>query len=99
MGTKGMLVTCKRCGKTVFLKLIGKTDFDGGYSSADKFEATPPGWELRHVPQVLTQLCPTCDAEFTKICNTFMEKKPLSEDLWLFDLDDDRETCGLLEED
>ena len=96
---KGKLLTCQRCGKSVFLKLIGKNHYDGGYTVTDKHEPRPSGWETYSIPKVYTDLCPTCGAEFERLCKAFMEEKTPAPAPWLWELDDDRETCGLLEED
>lgn len=71
---KGELVTCDRCGKNVFLKLIGKDYYDGGYSSADKFEEMPKGWK-RTCVEVYRWLCPECSEAWEELCIAFMERE------------------------
>lgn len=41
---KGKLITCDRCGRTVFLKCLGKGVADGGYTTWDKYEELPKEW-------------------------------------------------------
>lgn len=42
----GKLLSCDRCGETVFLKWEGMSEFDGGYSKIQHFEKTPEGWGI-----------------------------------------------------
>lgn len=69
---KGLLKTCDRCGAQIFLKLTGKQDFDGGYSSRDTFEAEPAGWEYERVAGTHRHLCPACAEEWEKLGRDFM---------------------------
>lgn len=69
---KGCLLTCDRCGKNVFLALLGKDYYDGGYSSSDKFEKYPEGWKYLSIG-TYTTLCPECYAEWERILKAFME--------------------------
>lgn len=78
MGTqKGMITTCERCPASVFSPLIGKEYFDGGYSSADKFEPLPDGWARTQVKGVYTYLCPACADLWYRLGQAFMERKPI----------------------
>ncbi len=72
--TKGKLIECDKCGEKVFLKLIGKDYYDGGYSSQDKFEEMPENWLYRALP-LYCYLCPTCNREITKILKEFWGEK------------------------
>lgn len=69
---KGLLVTCDRCGKTTFRKYIGKGETDGGYTTWDKFEATPDGW--KYSDDLGSWLCPKCNTEYEKIKEEFKSK-------------------------
>ena len=64
----GKLVSCDRCGDTVFLKCIGEKELDGGYTRYNTFEAMPTGWEY-HVE--VGRLCPTCNEEWNNLVATF----------------------------
>ena len=66
---KGKLLTCDRCGKTVFLEFLGNNYSDGGYTVNEKFEAAPEGWENHYE---IGHLCPTCNAEYKQIRQHFM---------------------------
>ena len=69
---KGLLKTCDRCGAQVFLKLLGTEHFDGGYSTRDKFEDTPTGWEYERVAGTSRVLCPGCSEEWERLGRDFM---------------------------
>ena len=71
---KGKLITCNRCGETVFVKLIGKDYFDGGYSSRDKFEEPPEGWQTWICIEQYTCLCPECYKEWQEVRKKFFAK-------------------------
>jgi hypothetical protein len=62
----GQLVTCDRCGATVFRRCVGAGEADGGFTRWDKFEPLPPGWELVAVPNgegtAHLRVCPSCSA-------------------------------------
>lgn len=67
---KGELLTCDRCGETIFLKYLGKGDADGGYTTWDKYEnAEGWGYEVRY------NLCPKCMEEYKEMINDFFGKK------------------------
>ena len=63
MGVKGMLETCARCDKTIFLKHIETCSSDGGYSKWDKFEQLPEEWS-HHTG--FGCLCPDCTSLLKK---------------------------------
>lgn len=67
---KGLLQTCDRCGANLFRALIGKNEFDGGYTVLEKYEPDPDGWNY-HTETGL--LCPACNAEYTEMIIAFME--------------------------
>lgn len=66
----GKLVTCDRCGETVFLKVTGEKVADGGFTRWNTFEAFPEGWEWHHEPG---RLCPKCNEEYKKLLKDFLE--------------------------
>lgn len=68
----GKMITCDRCGETVFLKCIGEGETDGGYTRWNKFEAAPEGWAY-HLD--VGRLCPKCDSLYTGIIKSFMNKE------------------------
>ena len=66
----GKMITCDRCGETIFLRWEGMSEFDGGYSKIQHFEKTPEGWGS---VVGLGQLCPECHEEYDKLIKDFME--------------------------
>ena len=68
---KGQLVICDRCRKRLFLKYIGTEKTDGGYTTWDKFEKLPEGWNTHDETGLL---CPNCDNEFNRLLEGFMLK-------------------------
>ena len=68
---KGRLVTCDRCGETIFSKTTGDGDADGGYTRWNKFEPLPRGWTLHNGKD----LCPSCANEWNKIETEFLKRK------------------------
>ena len=76
MGSKkGKLLTCDRCGATVFLALEGQNYYDGGYTVTDKFEKAPEGWKAWTVVDVYRTLCPECYSLWLKMCKEFLDGK------------------------
>lgn len=67
---KGLLKTCNRCRATVFLNYIGKGYADGGYTTWDKFESAPEGWECF---RGIGTLCPKCSRKYVQIVEKFMK--------------------------
>lgn len=70
---KGKLVTCDRCGTTLFLKHVSHVDMDGGLSRGyEKYEDLPDEWlfetEFGH-------LCPVCTYDFRYFISGFMNGK------------------------
>lgn len=65
----GKLQSCDRCGETVFLKVIGEGEADGGFTRWNKFEEAPEGWERRFEVGLL---CPKCSEEYKKLLERFM---------------------------
>ena len=68
MGTVGMMETCDRCERTIFLKYIGRVETDGGYTSWDKFENLPIDWLKQNGVGIL---CPDCTKEFKRVMTEF----------------------------
>lgn len=66
----GRLCTCDRCGETVFRKFIGIGETDGGFTTWDKFEPYPEGWDSHYD---IGTLCPICSAEYNRILREFKE--------------------------
>ena len=65
----GQLLICDKCGNQQFLKYIGKGVTDGGYTTWDKFEEPPKGWEYR---SVVGLLCPECNNALNKLLEVFL---------------------------
>lgn len=67
----GKIITCDRCGKTVFLKHTGTT-LDAGWSRIDNFEKRPEGWGY-HADKELGLLCPECESAYQKVIRKFKQ--------------------------
>lgn len=65
----GRLLTCDRCGETVFLKCIGEETSDGGWTKWSKFEPEPDGWLYEYE---MGHLCPGCAFLFKSWVSDFM---------------------------
>ena len=73
---KGLLVTCHRCGESVFLKYKGTGYFDGGYTKTDDFEEKPEGWTCKLPDEAgngYADLCPKCTEVFMKLLYDFYD--------------------------
>lgn len=68
----GQLVTCDRCKKQIFRKMIGEGETDGGYTRWKKFEDFPEGWSC---PSTLGDLCPDCSTKFENLKRDFMNEE------------------------
>lgn len=68
---KGKLVTCDRCGKTVFLRTTGDGEMDGGFTRWNEFEPFPIGWDMRND---IGTLCPKCSEGYKNLLKSFMER-------------------------
>lgn len=64
----GKLVTCDRCGKSIFIKCTGEKELDGGYTRYNTFESLPEGWDWH---TEVNRLCPTCNEEWNKLVDAF----------------------------
>lgn len=69
---KGKLLTCDRCGETVFLRAISDESDDGGYTRWNTFEDAPEDWEWHTEAGAL---CPVCSKTFKSILKAFMNRK------------------------
>ena len=67
----GRLTHCDRCGNTVFSKVTGEGETDGGFTRWDEFEPLPEGWDFHTETGML---CPMCNADYTRIINVFLGK-------------------------
>lgn len=66
---RGMLLTCHRCGKTVFLAYKGRGYFAGDFTQTDEFEEKPEGWSCKFPDEDgngNVDLCKECTEEFMK---------------------------------
>lgn len=68
MGVKGMLETCSRCEKTIFLKYIFRGEANIGYGNWDQYEKLPDDWLSQ---AGVGTLCPTCAKEFRRVMTNF----------------------------
>lgn len=61
MDTKGRMLKCDRCGKSIFTVYLGEVTSDGGFSRWDRFEK-PEGWDSTDWTYTgkSYDLCPTC---------------------------------------
>lgn len=68
--TKGKLLECDRCGKTLFLKYLSTITTDGGYGdNYDTYEDAPKRW--LHETQ-FGWLCPECADAFKLFVSNFV---------------------------
>lgn len=72
MQENGRLTHCDRCGDTVFSKVTGEGEMDGGYTRWNNFEPLPEGWEYHTETGML---CPSCNAGYTHVLNIFMRRE------------------------
>lgn len=58
---EGKMLTCDVCGKSLFLKFVGKREADGGYTKWREYE-NADGWTSVRVGKIsLGNVCPKCD--------------------------------------
>ena len=103
MGSKkGKVTACDRCGESVFSALLGKDYFDAGYSSRDKVEPLPEGWEYAIVKGKYGYLCPECAKAWLDIGTAFLDRVPITIQGTGKRIDpamiDDKTDSGILEE-
>lgn len=68
----GQLVTCDRCGKTIFRECIGEGETDGGFTRWNKFTDLPKDWTK---PYNIGDLCPDCSLEWELLEQEFMSRR------------------------
>lgn len=71
MRANGQLRTCDRCGASVFLKVTGEGERDGGFTRWNKFEEAE-GWSTE---VDMGDLCPKCTEELKQLMDNFMREK------------------------
>lgn len=58
---EGKLLTCDVCGKSIFLKCVGRKEAHGGYTKWREYE-NADGWTNVYFGNVkLQNVCPRCD--------------------------------------
>ena len=73
----GKMMTCDRCGDSVFLQLTRTHEPDGGLSRWDEFRDLPDGWGYTTLMFCLPSagdrvlLCPGCSRAFTDMQRAF----------------------------
>lgn len=72
---KGKLLTCDRCQKTWFLKYLGDTELDGGFTQIANFEDDPEWQSHATVQGKYVTLCPACAEEWKRIGIDFMRRE------------------------
>ena len=75
MEKRGLLVTCDRCGESIFLEYKDTAAFDGGYTKVDKFEKRPDRW-TNHEGKTL---CPSCTNAYEEMMEDFYDDHDNSE--------------------
>lgn len=71
MKANGKMITCDRCGQTVFCKTTGEGERDGGYTRWNTFEEAE-GWTYEYK---IGDLCPQCTEEYKKLIEEFKRKQ------------------------
>jgi DNA-directed RNA polymerase subunit RPC12/RpoP len=78
---RGKLLTCDRCGKTVFLKELEakERDADGGYTRWNEYkhEKPPEGWSYKYLGEYKDHynLCPECSKKLEEVLGEFFSIK------------------------
>ena len=76
----GQIVSCDRCGASVFRRCTGEGEADGGFTRWNDFEGLPDGWDLVAIPRnrnapsgnaynSYLHVCPACHAMWDKVVN------------------------------
>ena len=73
---KGVLVTCNRCGASVFLKYEGTRPREW-QTPEDVYEAPPPGWFAYRILNEKRDLCPVCSEKWEKVAGAFLNNEPV----------------------
>lgn len=80
MKEKGILLTCDRCGKNIFLKHLCTESSDGGYTNQDKYEDRPEGWCTvdKSMSSAIksNHLCPDCGKKLKNLLDQFWNAVP-----------------------
>lgn len=69
---KGKMLTCNRCGKSVFLKFLGMEPREWS-QPVEKYEDAPTGWAAAVSLGDKIDLCPDCTSEWVALQKKFME--------------------------
>lgn len=79
---RGKLLTCDRCGETVFLKELKATekDTDGGFTRWNEYEHEDPpeGWSYKYFGDLRSNgynLCPECSQKLEEAHAMFFNKE------------------------
>lgn len=72
---KGKMLTCNRCGETVFLKFEGLQPQEWS-NPKEKYEKAPGGWVHDVILGHHVDLCPECTKEWVELQTRFMKKPP-----------------------
>lgn len=67
----GRLITCDRCGKTIFVKAVSDREMDGGFTRWTEFEKAE-GWTHE---SFIGDLCPECSQEYDCLKEEFKYKQ------------------------
>lgn len=70
MEQKGKLTFCDRCGTSVFSKVVGEGEADGGFTRWNKFEPLPEGWDYH---SGIGTVCPDCNRKYLTLIDEFMD--------------------------
>lgn len=69
---KGKLITCDRCGATLFLKFLGTEDGSNYGGAYDKYDPLPDDWMYQ---TCAGYMCPECAKQFKTFVNEFFNGK------------------------
>lgn len=73
---KGKLLTCNRCGKSVFLKFLGMEPQEWS-KPTEQYATAPDGWANAVSLGRDIDLCPECTEEWVELQTRFMKKPPI----------------------
>ena len=70
----GMLLTCDRCKKQIFLEYTGQTELSGGFERYDKYADIPKkGWSTEILAGKTYNFCPQCSEDFQLASANYMQ--------------------------
>lgn len=72
---RGKLITCNRCGRTIFRMRTGQGEADGGYTRWDQFEPLPETWIYE---SQVGHLCDECAGLFRAFIHKLMDGQPVA---------------------